>query len=85
MSGRRIEAAGWSRRSYWGGWNSCYSVDHPGPVGIADDLRSYDEPSGLTRQYISDLERGKYNPTIVTVYELAQALGASQVELVRPD
>jgi transcriptional regulator with XRE-family HTH domain len=43
------------------------------------------EQSGLTQQYISDLERGKCNPTIVTLYELAQALGASQVELVRED
>jgi transcriptional regulator with XRE-family HTH domain len=43
------------------------------------------ERSGLTQQYISDLERGKCNPTIVTLYELAQALGTSQVELVRED
>lgn len=43
------------------------------------------ERSGLTQQYISDLERGKCNPTIVTLYELAQALGTSQVELVKPD
>jgi transcriptional regulator with XRE-family HTH domain len=43
------------------------------------------ERSGLTQQYISDLERGKCNPTIVTLYELAQALGVSQVELVKPD
>ena len=43
------------------------------------------ERSGLTQQYISDLERGKCNPTIVTLYELAQALGVGPVELVRPD
>ncbi|MFL6843924.1 MAG: helix-turn-helix transcriptional regulator [Allosphingosinicella sp.] len=43
------------------------------------------ERSGLTQQYISDLERGKCNPTIVTLYELATALGVSQVELVRDD
>jgi transcriptional regulator with XRE-family HTH domain len=43
------------------------------------------ERSGLTQQYISDLERGKSNPTIVTLYELATALGVSQVELVRED
>ena len=42
------------------------------------------ERSGLTQQYLSDLERGKRNPTIVTLYELAQALGVSHVELVRP-
>ncbi|HYD38247.1 MAG TPA: helix-turn-helix transcriptional regulator [Allosphingosinicella sp.] len=39
------------------------------------------ERAGFTQQYISDLERGKCNPTIVTLYELAQALGVSQVEL----
>ena len=43
------------------------------------------ERAGISQQYISDLERGKCNPTIVTLYELATALGVSQVELVRPD
>ncbi|MEA3051404.1 MAG: hypothetical protein QOG72_307 [Sphingomonadales bacterium] len=43
------------------------------------------ERAGMSQQYISDLERGKLNPTIVTLYELAQALGVSQVELVRED
>lgn len=42
------------------------------------------ERSGLTQQYLSDLERGKRNPTIVTLYEISQALGVSHVELVRP-
>jgi transcriptional regulator with XRE-family HTH domain len=41
--------------------------------------------SGLSQQYLSDLERGKLNPTVVTLYELAEALGVSHVELVRPD
>ena len=41
--------------------------------------------AGLSQQYISDLERGKLNPTIVTLYELATALGVGPVELVRPD
>lgn len=40
------------------------------------------ERSGLSQQYISDLERGKRNPTIVTIYELAQALGVSHLEMV---
>ncbi len=40
--------------------------------------------SGFSQQYISDLERGRRNPTVVTLYELAQALGVSHVELVRP-
>ena len=38
--------------------------------------------SGLSQQYLSDLERGQRNPTIVTLYELASALGVSHVELV---
>ena len=43
------------------------------------------ERAGMSQQYISDLERGLCNPTIVTLYELATALGVSQVDLVRPD
>lgn len=42
------------------------------------------ERSGLTQQYLSDLERGKRNPTIVTIYELALALEVSHMELVTP-
>ena len=34
---------------------------------------------------LSDLERGKLNPTVVTLDELAEALGVSHGELVRPD
>ena len=41
--------------------------------------------SGLSQQYISGLEQGLRNPTIVTLYELAQALGVGHVELVSPD
>jgi transcriptional regulator with XRE-family HTH domain len=41
--------------------------------------------SGFSQQYISDLERGRRNPTVITLYELAQALGVSHVDLVRPD
>lgn len=33
------------------------------------------ELSGFTQQYISGLEQGRRNPTVVTVFELAQALG----------
>ena len=43
------------------------------------------ERSGFSQQYLSGLERGKRNPTIVTLYELAQALGVSHEELVRRD
>lgn len=40
------------------------------------------ERSGFSQQYISGLERGKRNPTIVSLYELAQALGVSHEQLV---
>jgi transcriptional regulator with XRE-family HTH domain len=43
------------------------------------------EKSGFSQQFINDLERGKCNPTVVTLYELATALGVNQVELVRDD
>lgn len=42
------------------------------------------ELSGFSQQYISGLERGARNPTIVTVYELALALGATHLDLLRP-
>ena len=41
--------------------------------------------SGFSQQYLSGLERGRRNPTIITLYELAGALGVSHVDLVRPD
>jgi transcriptional regulator with XRE-family HTH domain len=43
------------------------------------------ERSGFTQQYLSDLERGRRNPTIVSLYELAQALEVDHVALVAPD
>jgi transcriptional regulator with XRE-family HTH domain len=45
----------------------------------------FSELSGFTQQYISDLERGRRNPTVVTLFELAQALGSTPVELITPD
>jgi transcriptional regulator with XRE-family HTH domain len=42
------------------------------------------ETSGFSQQYISGLERGRRNPTIVSLYELAVALGVSHMDLVRP-
>ena len=42
------------------------------------------EKSGFSQQYISDLERGRRNPTIVSLYELAVALDATPVELISP-
>ena len=43
------------------------------------------ELSGFSQQYISDLERGSRNPTVVSLYELAQALGVHYLELLQPD
>jgi transcriptional regulator with XRE-family HTH domain len=43
------------------------------------------ERSGLSQQYLSGLEQGRRNPTIVTLFELAEALGVSHVDLVQPD
>jgi transcriptional regulator with XRE-family HTH domain len=41
------------------------------------------EISGFSQQYISGLERGHRNPTVVTLYELSVALGASPLDLLR--
>lgn len=43
------------------------------------------ERSGFSQQYLSGLEQGRRNPTIVTLYELAQALGVSYLDLLQPD
>jgi transcriptional regulator with XRE-family HTH domain len=42
------------------------------------------EISGFSHQYLSGLERGLRNPTVVTVYEIAGALGVSHLDLLRP-
>ena len=41
------------------------------------------ERSGFSQQYISGLEQGRRNPTVVTLYELALALGVDHLELLR--
>ena len=43
------------------------------------------ERSGFSQQYLSDLEHGRRNPTVVTLFELAQALGASYLNLLLDD
>jgi transcriptional regulator with XRE-family HTH domain len=43
------------------------------------------EISGFSQQYISGLEKGQRNPTVVTVYELSVALGVNIIELLKPD
>ena len=42
------------------------------------------EISGFSQQYISGLEQGRRNQTIVSLYELARALGVSHLDLLRP-
>ena len=42
------------------------------------------EASGFTQQYLSELENGRRNPTIVSLYEIATALGVSHIDLVTP-
>jgi transcriptional regulator with XRE-family HTH domain len=39
--------------------------------------------SGFSQQYISGLEQGRRNPTVVTIYEMAQALGVNHLELMK--
>lgn len=39
--------------------------------------------SGFTQQYISGLESGQRNPTVVSLFELAQALGVDPAELLK--
>ena len=46
---------------------------------------AFAERSGFSQQYISGLERGRRNPSIVTIFELAQALGVSHMDLLQPD
>jgi transcriptional regulator with XRE-family HTH domain len=43
------------------------------------------ELSGFSQQYISGLEKGQRNPTVVTVYDLSVALGVNYIELLKPD
>ncbi|UVK55844.1 helix-turn-helix domain-containing protein [Mesorhizobium sp. AR02] len=43
------------------------------------------ERADISQQYVSGLERGQRNPSVETVLKIAQALGVSHVDLVRPD
>ena len=55
-------------------------------VRVKKDLtqEEFADRSGFSQQYISDLERGLRNPTVVTLFELAQALGTTPVQLLKP-
>lgn len=43
------------------------------------------ERAGVSQFHISLLETGGRNPTVVSLWELSQALGVSHVDLVMPD
>ena len=53
--------------------------------GQALTQEQVEERSGHSQQYLSDLERGRRNPTVVTLFELAQALGCTPAELIAPE
>lgn len=42
------------------------------------------ERSGFSQHYISSLETGRRNPTVVSLFLLAQALGTTPDVLLRP-
>jgi transcriptional regulator with XRE-family HTH domain len=44
----------------------------------------FSDISGFSQQYVSGLETGRRNPTVVTLYELAKALGVSHMDLLQP-
>ena len=41
------------------------------------------ELTGVSQQYISGLEQGRRNPTVLTLHELCSPLGAEPQELLR--
>lgn len=41
------------------------------------------EATGVSQQYISGLERGRRNPTVLTLHELSGPLGAEPVDLLQ--
>ena len=44
----------------------------------------FSDISGFSQQYLSGLESGRRNPTVVTLYEIAKALGVSHLDLLEP-
>lgn len=42
------------------------------------------ERSGFSQFYISGLENGRRNPTIVSLFELAQSLKTTPIDLLKP-
>jgi transcriptional regulator with XRE-family HTH domain len=42
------------------------------------------EAVGISQQYISGLERGQRNPTVVTLWELSRPLNVQPADLLKP-
>ena len=42
------------------------------------------EKSGFSQQYLSSLENGRRNPSVITLYEIAVALDVRPGDLLRP-
>jgi transcriptional regulator with XRE-family HTH domain len=42
------------------------------------------EKSGFSQQYLSSLENGRRNPSVITLYEIAVALDIQPSDLLRP-
>lgn len=42
------------------------------------------ELTGVSQQYISGLERGRRNPTVLTLHELSRPLGGAPIDLLAP-
>lgn len=43
------------------------------------------ELTGFSQQYLSGLEQGRRNPTVVSLYELSQALEVEPIDLLTPN
>lgn len=45
---------------------------------------AYSEISGFTQGYISDLENGRRNPTVMTLHHIAESLAVHASEMLKP-
>ena len=52
-------------------------------IGMTQEVLA--ERTGHTQQYISKLESGRRNPTVITLFEFAQVLGTTPAALITPD
>jgi transcriptional regulator with XRE-family HTH domain len=81
MQGLQLASANWRHH-----WQCCrrsrrYLVTSNMEQAVSSQTAILNYPS---QQYISSLERGRRNPTIITLYELSVALGVNHVDLIRP-